>query len=1223
MRTFTRLTVKGGGWVAYWGEKEDFPNMIMNGVCKMVKKVKRVLAVVITLVMVVSILGNSKLIAFAENNAVSKQELTEMSNVAEEEIASAKEESAGGEDKQTSTVIKNGVTSEQEQSQKTVEETLAVEDEKTKSQASASEAAVVNKVEDKENTSEKAEKITTASEESKQEKTTAAENNATSEQEKNQESDDKTTKENETIEEAKQSTIENAMQAITEEEQKDTLQGVANEEQKDILENSVEQEAKAYEAEAVVDQTHIKVTAEAGVLPSDAILKAKALKEDGDTSAQYSEAKAALDKENSIEYDGFMAYDIGFIDSTGQEIEPTGKVSVSMEMTTPEGAVSESLSVQHHEKTASGIWVETVADAKNETNGKVDVQGQETLAEFEVESFSTFTITWSSSGTKYFEVTVHYVNTNGDEIDEPTHSDMTIANRETITLSNLAPTVSGLTYQKAYYGSFGGSEITSMEASQSGSSYNRTRKLIFKNGDSEVSSLSYSGWDADTQTADIYLEYKTDNVTPPSPTPTKSLSKSKTVIRNEDGTYDLNLSISGAVGTVTNKAKLDILLIIDRSGSMEDESRMDNAKAAAKSLIDTVNSKSDTIDAQYAVVSFCSSYYRNGGPYNGYYYQNADGPAKASKTEQVWNSNSETVKTSIDNIEVGGGTNYQSGILLGKTVLGNARSDAQKVVIFLTDGKPSCALKQNSSGEYEEDGDGTEENTNYQNRAVEEIKGMGCDQFYAIGVGSDFANANSTARKNLNALVDNVGQSATPKPSKKAVYAASSGDLNKVFDDIAASTTSFLCDHVNVTDTLSENVEIATDVNGAPTNLLIKVTKADGTELTSEGSEVVQDSNGNYVTSITLSETKTNGETTIRAIYSNGQIRMEFPQDYKLEANWDYKITTTIKATEKAYQKYRENGYSDTADAGTGTHATDLGFYSNNNDEAKVTYTYDEKNEEEFFDKPVIKLNPGTLVIEKEITGLDSDEDALNTLVSQLIFDVSLNNAETPAQYPISSITPNKDGKYIITINGLSPNTSYKVVEEADTAKLSGYDVTTTISDKDKTDGKDDSVGTVAGGETKTVSFTNAYAPSNRTMTVKKVVDGNMSDSDKDFNFTYKIGNAEEEKFTLKDNETYNIEKIPSGSTVVITETDNDGYKTSWEINGKTVSEGENQKSYTCIVTQNMTDENNMIVCVNHKDGNPPTGMTHNQTPFALMLMAALLLAICGFGRFLLCRVRR
>lgn len=1210
MRTITRLTGKGGGWVAYWGEKEDFPNMMMNGVCKMVKKVKRVLAVVITLVLMVSMLGNSKLIVFAENNVTSEQELAEIATVAEEEITSAEEMSMDGEDKQTelSTDRKNSATSKQEKSQETEKEIHAGES----GQASTSETAVINETEAKINTSEK---VTAVSEENKEEKPTVAENNTTSEQEKNQESVDKTTKENESTQEQ-----QDISQNTTEQEQQDTLQSITNEEQQSIAENSAEQEAKPYEAEAVVDQTRIKVTAEAGVLPSDAVLNAKALKEDGDTSAQYNEAKAALDKENSIEYDGFMAYDIGFTDSIGQKIEPTGKVSVSMEMATPEGAESESLSVQHHEETASGIQVETVADAKNETSGKVDVKGQETVAEFEVESFSTFTITWSSGNTTYFNITVHYVNTNGAEIDEPTHSDMTISNGKTITLSDLAPNVSGLTYQKAYYGSFGGSEITSVEASQSGSSSNRTRNLTFKNGDSTVESLSYSRWDSSTKKADIYLEYKTDNITPPSPTPTKSLSKSKTVDRNEDGTYDLNLSISGAVGTVTNKAKLDILLIIDRSGSMEDEERMENAKTAANNLIDTVNRRSDTIDAQYAVVSFCSGYNRQYGTYNGYYYQNANGPAKASNTEQSWTNNVNNVKTSINNIEVGGGTNYQSGINLGKTVLKESRTDAQKVVIFLTDGLPTCALNI-QSGEYTQDGDGTSYAERYQNSAVGEIKGMGCDQFYAIGVGSDFENANSTAKKNLDELAANVGQEAGQTPSKSVVYAASSSDLSKIFDDIAASTTSFLCDHVNVTDTLSENVEVVADASGTPTNLLITVTKADGTELTSQGSEITKDENGNYVTSITLPATEENKEATIRAIYSNGQIQMEFPPDYKLEANWDYKVTTTIKATETAYQKYRENGYTDTADGGTGTHATDVGFYSNNNDEAKVTYTYDEKNEEELFDKPVIQLNPGTLVIEKEITGLSEDE--ITTLLSKLQFDVTLNNGvSTPYSTTVFTKVDDYNGegvKYTYTISGLSPDTSYTVGEKDGTANMAGYDLNTSVSG--------DVTGTVPGGETKTVTFTNAYTHSNRTITVKKIVTGNMADVDKEFDFTYKIGDGgegNEGTFKLINNGTKDI-TVPYGSNITITETDysSDGYKTTWKIGESGEDSEEISSSYTLTnITENMTDADKMLICVNHKDGNPPTGITTTQAPFTLMLIAALFLAICGVGGFMLRRVR-
>ena len=127
-------------------------------------------------------------------------------------------------------------------------------------------------------------------------------------------------------------------------------------------------------------------------------------------------------------------------------------------------------------------------------------------------------------------------------------------------------------------------------------------------------SLKYEttwGVEDTTKKADVYLVYETDVVTPPSPETMRSLTKSKTVVSNEDGTYDLNLEVSGAVGSINNPAKMDILLIIDRSGSMNDNEKLRSAKNAINGyngkdgLIDIVQSNQN-IDAQYAVVSFSS-----------------------------------------------------------------------------------------------------------------------------------------------------------------------------------------------------------------------------------------------------------------------------------------------------------------------------------------------------------------------------------------------------------------------------------------------------------------------------------------------------------------------------------------------------------------------------------------------------------------------------------------
>lgn len=43
----------------------------------------------------------------------------------------------------------------------------------------------------------------------------------------------------------------------------------------------------------------------------------------------------------------------------------------------------------------------------------------------------------------------------------------------------------------------------------------------------------------------------------------------------------------------------------------------------------------------------------------------------------------------VKSLKADGGTNYDQGFQKGKTAIDSARSDAKKVVIFLTDGQPT------------------------------------------------------------------------------------------------------------------------------------------------------------------------------------------------------------------------------------------------------------------------------------------------------------------------------------------------------------------------------------------------------------------------------------------------------------------------------------------------------------------------------------------------------
>lgn len=163
----------------------------------------------------------------------------------------------------------------------------------------------------------------------------------------------------------------------------------------------------------------IKAYAAEGVFPEDVTMTAAALAaDDEETADQYQEAADALDS-SEVSYDGFLAYDITFLDTDWNEIEPAdGAVQVTFELDAsllPEEADTESLSVQHLEETEDGVEVRTVADTADAAEGTVEVKEEEAVvtAEFQVDGFSTFTITWNATHnneTPKFEAVCYFDN---------------------------------------------------------------------------------------------------------------------------------------------------------------------------------------------------------------------------------------------------------------------------------------------------------------------------------------------------------------------------------------------------------------------------------------------------------------------------------------------------------------------------------------------------------------------------------------------------------------------------------------------------------------------------------------------------------------------------------------------------------------------------------------------------------------------------------------------
>ena len=131
---------------------------------------------------------------------------------------------------------------------------------------------------------------------------------------------------------------------------------------------------------------------------------------------------------------------------------------------------------------------------------------------------------------------------------------------------------------------------------------------------------------------------------------------------------------------------------------------------------------------------------------------------------------------------------------------------------------------------------------------------------------------------------------------------------------------------------------------------------------------------------------------------------------------------------------------------------------------------------------------------------------------------------------------------------------------------------------------------------------------------IEKLVAGALGDRDREFGFTYKIGDAAPVEFTLKHNDEYTIENAPLGSTVTVTEQDcsQSGYTTSYQIDG---ADKQNGRTAEFTVSEN----GNAVVFTNFKDVNPDTGVALDSLPYVLILLAA----AAGSAVFLIRRCRK
>jgi pilin isopeptide linkage protein/LPXTG-motif cell wall-anchored protein len=271
-------------------------------------------------------------------------------------------------------------------------------------------------------------------------------------------------------------------------------------------------------------------------------------------------------------------------------------------------------------------------------------------------------------------------------------------------------------------------------------------------------------------------------------------------------------AISSTSDTTVSGKPLDIVLVLDASGSMDDPmgggdsaKRIVALKNAAKSFIDTIATQNEKMDAgkqhQVAIVKFAGkkrsdrvgndTYRDDGYIYN--YSQTMQGLTTCSV------DGAESLKKTIDSIAPAGATRADYGLQLAEGISSN-RADAQKIVVFFTDGSPTST----NGFEPEVAKDAI--------NAAKTIKSGGAT-IYTIGifsgakpsdnptnndtsnankfmhaVSSNYPNASSSVSYGLFGSVDwsvNFGDSVADASYYKSATSAS--ELEKIFEEISGS----------------------------------------------------------------------------------------------------------------------------------------------------------------------------------------------------------------------------------------------------------------------------------------------------------------------------------------------------------------------------------------------------------------------------------------------------
>ena len=638
--------------------------------------------------------------------------------------------------------------------------------------------------------------------------------------------------------------------------------------------------------------------------------------------------------------DSTISLDIHFEDESGSEVEPLKQVYVNIKLDSgliPKGINPEDVQIYHIKDDESISKVDDIALTKDKDDDSITTN-------FSTDSFSTFALHWGSANSRFY-VNVKYVDTNGNEITaDPSKLELFKNNNngvfgndnDKITPRELDTGIVGMRYKYARVVMSNGTVVNNV--------------LQIERETSLIKGIRYTvdgtNWVvfSSTEMRNLELVYEPESRTISNRRIRTDISKT-VEDPDKDGIYDLTLKINNQTGSTSNRTNMDVLFLLDTTSSMSEgisgsgtDPKISSVYSVLRNVIRNNYFDSSKYNVNYALVGIDS---------DPHLYQN-------------WTSNGNTLISKIpvspNNVSR---INYEKGFVKANEIFKNGRSDAQKVLIFITDGNPTYYTNHNTG--WNEGHLINRYSTMAMLHGQFALYAIDLDYFFSIGLGNQgdydklklLTNSNDSdspvrGYKGITLPAPGVEVGASP------YSAGSKNDFLNRMREIVNVLKNPRVSNVVLEDKLSQYAMIAKDPSGNPYPLEIEVLGPTGIHT------------GNYIATnmYRLFSTPRNSLADIVSSYnaSTKTIRLEFPYAYTLETGYTYMIKAKIQTTQQANAIYsstghfqkNSNGSDVVGDPGTGSKSSNQkGFYSN--DLATLTYKYKDKEIVETFKKPVIQ----------------------------------------------------------------------------------------------------------------------------------------------------------------------------------------------------------------------------------------------------------------------------